>query len=229
MRATGRNLEEYMTENIWKPLGMTSTTFNVSDHRPDLLSRLAAMTVRDDEGNLSTLNQDAFTVTYGAQRVKYGGGGGCFSTANDYIKFLSSLLNTATGSSAGIPQLLSESTVKSMFTPGLTSTANDMLHRTIESPLAFGLAGNIPRSARTTYGLGGLLTMSTVPATGRSGGGMQWGGLPNLFWWVSPADNRCGCYFGQLLPPGDRPSFKLYSEFEKAVLSDKNNVSRGLL
>jgi hypothetical protein len=51
--------------------------------------------------------------------------------------------------------------------------------------------------------------------------------LPNLFWWVSPKDKVCGCYFSQLMPEGDRLSTKLYSEFETAVL--KENISRGRL
>jgi CubicO group peptidase (beta-lactamase class C family) len=225
MRATGSTLEAYMAKHIWGPLGMASTTFSLSDHRPDLLARFAAMTLRDDEGNLSVADRDAYS--HRAERVKYGGGGGCFSTANDYIRFLSSLLNTATGAPAALPQLLSRATVEGMFAPRLAPAADEMLRRTIDSPLAFGLAGDLPRSVRASFGLGGLLTLSKVPATGRSAGGMQWGGLPNLFWWVSPADNRCGCYFGQLLPPGDVVSFRLYQGFEKAVLSD--NDSKGKL
>jgi CubicO group peptidase (beta-lactamase class C family) len=224
MRATGYTLEEYMTRHIWGPLGMASTTFSLADHRPDLLPRFAAMTLRDDGGALEVSDHDMYS--HRAERVKYGGGGGCLSTANDYVKFLSSLLNTATGSAAKLPQLLSRDTVKGMFAPRLTAAAENMLRRTIDSPLAFGLAGDLPRSVRASFGLGGLLTLSAVPATGRSPGGMQWGGLPNLFWWVSPADNRCGCYFGQLLPPGDHTSFRLYEGFERAVLADKNGKEK---
>jgi CubicO group peptidase (beta-lactamase class C family) len=224
MRATGQTLEEYMTRHVWGPLGMSSTTFSLADHRPDLLPRFAAMTLRDDEGRLEASDRDMYS--HRAERVKYGGGGGCYSTANDYIRLLSSLLNTATGSPARLPQLLARDTVRTMFAPRLAAAAEDMLRRTIESPLAFGLAGDLSPSARASFGLGGLLTVGAVPATGRAAGGMQWGGLPNLFWWVSPADNRCGCYFGQLLPPGDHTSFRLYERFERAVLTDKNSKEK---
>jgi len=218
MRATKKNLEEYMEENIWKPLGMNSTTFSVTDHRKDLASRVARTGFRDEEGNISDAPKDNLMTT---MKVKYGGGGGCFSTANDFIKFLTSLLSTATGSSNTIPQILSEQSLRTMLTPCMTDASTKALHKTIASPLAFGLAGNIPLSVKSSFGLGGFLNLSQVPSTGRSAGGMQWGGYPNLFWWFSPADGVCGCYFGQLLPTGDRLSFQLYGEFEQAVLEEK--------
>ena len=76
---------------------------------------------------------------------------------------------------------------------------------------------------------GALLRDDVIPATGRSAGGMQWGGLPNLFWWISPKDGVCGCYFGQILPPGDPLSFELYGEFEKAVLAERRMGGKGKL
>ena len=64
------------------------------------------------------------------------------------------------------------------------------------------------------------MNLEIMSNTGRSPGGMQWSGLPNLFWWLSPADGICGCYFTQILPPGDRMSLSLYSDFEAAVLKE---------
>lgn len=40
-----------MKENIWKPLGMDSTTFRLRD-RPDIESRLSGLTVRLPTGEL---------------------------------------------------------------------------------------------------------------------------------------------------------------------------------
>jgi CubicO group peptidase (beta-lactamase class C family) len=229
MRATKQTLEEYMLHNIWKPCGMTSTTFSLADHRPDLLIRFAGMTMRDDDGNLIDLDRDLFTAR--SERVKYGGGGGCFSTANDYIKFLSSLLHSMVtpSRSSSLPSLLRESTLKSMFAQRLTPTATAVLNRTIAMPLAAGLAGNIPSGTSTTYSLGGIMNLDIMSNTGRSTGGMQWSGLPNLFWWLSPADGICGCYFTQILPPGDRMSLSLYSDFEAAVLKEWREGGKGRL
>jgi CubicO group peptidase (beta-lactamase class C family) len=220
MRATGKTLEEYMSANIWKPLGMTSTTFSMVEHRPDLLPRFAGMTLRDSDGELINVPSDRFTMR--AERVKYSGGGGCFSTANDYIKFLSSILNTLTSpeGDAKLPGLLSRGTLEEMFKPGLSESSTVALRGMITHPLAFGLAGNIPHGVAISHGLGGLVTEERVPDSGRAPGSMQWSGLPNLFWWISPKDKVCGCYFSQLLPQGDKLTTKLYREFEAAVLQE---------
>jgi len=37
------------------------------------------------------------------------------------------------------------------------------------------------------------------------------------FWWINPQDGVAGCYFGQLVPPGDEASLKLFEKFEAAV------------
>jgi hypothetical protein len=52
---------------------------------------------------------------------------------------------------------------------------------------------------------------------------MQWSGLPNCFWYISPGDGVCACWFTQILPPGDEMSLGLYEGFEKAVLEDLKN------
>jgi len=179
------------------------------------------MTMRDENGKLMDLERDMFTNR--AERVKYGGGGGCFSTANDYIKFLSSLLHTMTAPArapSSLPHLLSKATLESMFAQRLSPSATAVLNKTITMPLAAGLAGNIPPGTSTRYGLGGIMNLETMSNTGRPTGGMQWSGLPNLFWWLNPKDSICGCYFTRILPPGDRTSLTLYSEFETAVLQE---------
>lgn len=219
MRATGQNLEEYMSANIWNPLRMTSTSFSLARHRPDLYDRLAGMTIRDDDGNLE--DSDGGPIGKNIERVHHGGGGGCYSTANDYIKFLTSLLNTAASGMAPVPQLLLPESVREMFSPNLSDASTAAMQAVVANPMAFGLAGNLSKSVETSFGLGGILNLSKIPATGREAGGMQWGGLPNLFWWISPADGVCGCYYSQILPPGDQLSFQLYSEFEQAMLQEK--------
>jgi CubicO group peptidase (beta-lactamase class C family) len=226
MRATSQSLEEYMSTNIWRPLGMTSTTFSLERHRPDLYNRLAGMTVRDDQGNLE--DSDGGPMAKNIERVHYGGGGGLYSTCNDYIKFLTSVLNTATSGTVPIPQLLTFESTKEMFSPNLSESSTEAMRSVVANPLAFGLAGNLSKSVDTSFGLGGILNLGDIPATGRKRGGMQWGGLPNLFWWISPQDGVCGCYFSQILPPGDVLSFNLYSDFEKAVLEEKKKSSARL-
>lgn len=225
MRATKKNLEDYMSENIWEPCKMGSTTFSIPNNRPELFGRFAGMTLRDEDGNLVDLARDLFTSR--AERVKFGGGGGCFSTANDYLKFLMSLLRTlqSTGPSSDRHDLVSKSTLQSMLTQRLGSQSETVLNQTIQHPLAAGLAGNMPAGVPATFGLGGIINLDAMPNTSRPAGGIQWGGLPNLFWWINPIDGLCGVFFTQLLPPGDRTALDLYSEFEDVVVKEYREAS----
>lgn len=205
-RLTSLTLEKYMKKNIWTPLGMNDTTFHPMD-RPDLKERICGMTVRDSDGQLVPQEQTSTTSPIGG--VRDAGGGGCASTANDYIKLLISLLKDD-------EKLLKKSTVEYMFQPHLKDRSREYLQKMHANPAAFGLAGNIPTGTKVDFGLGGILNMEALP-WGRSAGSMQWGGYPNLFWWINPKDGICGCYFSQLVPPGDPESFAMYKKFETAV------------
>ncbi|KAE9965490.1 hypothetical protein EG328_009603 [Venturia inaequalis] len=206
-RVSGLSLGEYMQKNIWTPLGMTSTTFHL-ENRPDLIPRLASMSTRNDEGKLEPAGtggpMDPFRLG-----VKESGGGGSFSTANDYIKFLIAVLQN------NGKLFQSRDTLPYMMSPHLKDPAH--LAAIHANPMSYGLAGNLPQDTKLDYALGGITNLTAVSTTGRAEGSMQWSGLPNLFWWINPKDGICGCYFGQILPPGDVPSFLMYEEFEKAV------------
>lgn len=209
MRASGLSLTQFFERHIWGPLDMNSTTFDFST-RPDLLSRAARMTYRADDGRL--VSGDAamkvFGVEIGTLYVKESGGGGCFSTANDYIKLLKSILKND-GS------LLKPETVDQMFKPQLADPMP--LAHYHQGPGSNPLMGNIPYGTKLQFGLGGLVIMGDLREVGRRKGAMQWGGMPNLFWWISPKNGVCGCYFQQLLPPGDKLAVEMYQRFEQAV------------
>jgi CubicO group peptidase (beta-lactamase class C family) len=230
MRATNKTLEEYMTENIWGPLGMKSTTFDPWKLRSDLADRVGGMMARN-AGNIVNGDSNPFVNGIGAQ--DYSGGGGAYSTANDYIKLVTSLLKT----SRSVKQeydLLKPSTIAEMINNAISPKASAILNAIISAPMAAGLAGNIPPGIQVSYGLGGIVNKvpidkptlrATDPSikangTGRAANSIQWCGLPNCHWWISPGDGVCGLFFGQILPPGDNATLRLYEEFEGAVLRD---------
>jgi CubicO group peptidase (beta-lactamase class C family) len=210
-RVSGKSLEDYMQENVFKPLGMASTTFYPERH-PEIAQRLASMAVRDEE--TGKLSKDTGNPLKAYMNVREGGGGGCFSTATDYMKFLSALCTPA------CPLFKHQETLKMMFSPNLSRSSKTALMEMHKSPEAFGLAGNVPIGTDLDFGLGGIINVEKVKSTGRAAGTMQWGGLPNLMWWVNRGDGICGCYFSQLLPSGDRRSFELYEQYEKAVMKE---------
>jgi CubicO group peptidase (beta-lactamase class C family) len=210
-RVTGKSLEDYMQENIFKPLGMTSTTF-YPERYPEVTKRLASMAVRDEE--TGKLNRNAGNPLKAYMSVREGGGGGCFSTATDYLKFLSALCAPV------CPLFAKQGTLKEMFSPNLSIPSKAALLEIHRSPEAFGLAGNVPIGTDLDFGLGGLINVEQVTGTGRAAGTMQWGGLPNLMWWINRGDGICGCYFSQLLPSGDHRSFELYEQYERAIMKE---------
>jgi CubicO group peptidase (beta-lactamase class C family) len=210
-RATGKSLEDYMQENIFKPLGMTSTTF-YPERYPEIAKRLASMAVRDEETGKLSKGEGNPLKAY--MSVREGGGGGCFSTATDYLKFLSALCKPV------CPLFAKQETLKTMFSPNLSRSAKAALMDIHKSPEAFGLAGNVPIGTELDFGLGGLINVEKVEGTGRAAGAMQWGGLPNLMWWINRGDGICGCYFSQLLPSGDHRSFELYEQYERAIMKE---------
>ena len=207
-RVSGMSLEEFMQRNIWGPLGMNSTTF-YPRAKPDLLRRTASLVERDRNGKLRALHPNHLFAKLLSDMYPEGGGGSCYGTANDFIKFLTSLLRND-------GKLLKPETVDMMFSPQLKDPIH--LRRGRANPPSYILAGNIPLQMPVDYGFGGILNGEDIPTTGRSKGSMQWGGLPNLTWWINRRDGVCGCYWSQLLPPGDPQSIRLHDGFEKAVL-----------
>ena len=170
-RATGgTSLEDYMRFNIWERLGMHSTTLDI-DSRPDLHARRCALTSRseddDGRGRLTAAPPHPLSI---ARSEK--GGGGAFSTPNDYIKILASLLKND-----GV--LLQDATVKSMFLPQISDAS--ILHRYMGRRAAGAMCRSGVKAEAWNFGLGGILNMEDVPGFCRQGT-MSWSGLPGLFW-----------------------------------------------
>ena len=150
--ATGERLNDYLTANLFAPLGMASTAF-----RPALPEDAARVHVRSDKGALSRVD-----VYLGGGEFD-GGGGGITSTAPDYARFVRMMLNL--GALDG-QRVLSAASVAEM--------SRDQVH-----PLRAGRMGTaMPQLAQpydtfpdqhTGWGLGFLINPEQGP-NGRSPG-----------------------------------------------------------
>ncbi|EXJ76831.1 beta-lactamase [Capronia epimyces CBS 606.96] len=199
----GIRLGEYMKKHIWSPLGMSSTGFRLAEDE-GIRSRLCATSARSPTGTLVSAEP------FPQQNPKEDrGGGGLYSSPNDYIKVLLSLLkNDGT--------LLKPETVKTMFTPQLSDDQQLLAKVT---PLEGAMYRGGVDSKAWNFGLGGILNMEDVDGVCKKGS-MSWSGLPNLFWWIDPAAGNCGMYASQLLPPGDPDSMALAVEFRKDLYAN---------
>ncbi|THV08210.1 beta-lactamase [Dendrothele bispora CBS 962.96] len=201
-------LEDYMSQNIWGPLGMTSATFRLHE-REDDRSRLLEMLARDEQGHLkiSDEHKDVYTLGFDL------GGGGLYTSATDYAKLLAALLrNDGT--------LLKRETVDLMFTPQLPDTKY-MIEYVKGNPTQYTLLSGLPfeSDADWNWGLGGMLRMKDV-AGKRKALSLHWSGLPNVQWWVDRSSDVFGMYATQIVPFGDKPSTDLFSRFEGAVYTE---------
>ena len=93
---TGTDLEDYLRKEIWEPLGMLSTTFQIPSDE-DEKSRLARgyyWNAQDEEQSGAADNGEYVPDVY-LDLLTTGGDGATISTVNDYALWIKALLNAA--------------------------------------------------------------------------------------------------------------------------------------
>ena len=194
--ATGERLNDYLTANLFAPLGMTKTAFR--DKLPDDAARVH---VRSAEGALSKVD-----VYLGGGEFD-GGGGGITSTAPDYAQFVRMVLG---GGELDGQRVLSRASIAEM--------SRDQVH-----PLRAGHMGTaMPQLAQpydtfpdqhTGWGLGFLINPEKGP-NGRSPGSLAWAGIFNSYYWIDPTAGLGGVFISQLQPFGDAGALACFGALE---------------
>ncbi|KAJ4350082.1 uncharacterized protein N0V89_008703 [Didymosphaeria variabile] len=202
-RANNCTLEEYMRENIFDVLGMDDTTFEPRAHH-DVAARLPPMVGRPlpDEplsDEIASLNSTRNLML--DHKDQYGSGG-LFSTAEDYLKLLKSILRND-------GQILKPETVDTLFVSTMSPSSDAALNITLANPAMAAamipgepIVGS-PGAGEWTHGLLGLIGLISKEG-GLQAGWTQWGGAPNLKWWIDRKGNSCGIFATQLSPPGEK-------------------------
>jgi methyl acetate hydrolase len=199
---SGKRLGAYLAENLFAPLGMNSTAFKIT---VDMRARLAKIHQRDDK--------DAFTPLMDLeipQEPEFEmGGGGLYSTAGDYLRFVRMILNRG---KAGSTQVLKPETVELMSKNNMGDIRVGLL-KTAAPPLSNDAEffPGVPKG----WGLSFQINLDKAP-TGRPAGGLMWAGLANSYYWIDHTTGIGGVYLTQILPFADKKSLPLYYEFEKA-------------
>ena len=204
---SGRRLDHYLDEHILGPLGMGSTSFGLSD---DLQSRSAAMHARRPDGSLA-----AIELARSPEPKFPSGGGGLYSTVEDYCRFLQMILGR--GRLDGVEVLRAE-TVDRMTVNNigdLRVVALPAVRRELSHDAEF-----FPGVAKT-WGLTFQINEAPLP-TGRPAGGLMWAGIANSFFWIDMDNQVAGTYFSQQLPFGDPRSYQLYIDIETGTYNSLN-------
>jgi CubicO group peptidase (beta-lactamase class C family) len=192
--ASGKPFEDFLAEEIFKPLKMDDTAFWVpKDKIERFVSRYQIL---DDNLQLKDSFKDS---KYNSKPAIISGGGGLVSTASDYIRFAQMLLQG--GQLEGL-RLLQPETVDMMRSTQLPES-----HEPITIP------GWIPPA----YGFGlGFATLieQEVTSDADHNGIFRWGGVANTFFWIDPEVELIAMVWTQLDP------FLVYSlenEFQSLV------------
>jgi CubicO group peptidase (beta-lactamase class C family) len=200
----GLDLESYMQRHIFTPLGMPDTSFI---HRPEWESRLTTVHARQPDGSLQPIVQPP---AIGIEREFYPGGGGLFSTATDYLRFLRALMND--GDLDGV-RILRPETVALMGQNHIGELEVQRLPTQI--PDLSNPVDLFPGMSKK-WGLSFLINTEPGPA-GRSAGSLAWAGLNNTYYWLDPVRKIAGVLMTQTLPFADRTVLQALDAFEGVV------------
>ncbi len=170
-KLSGQSLPEFMRMQIFEPLGMTDTGFSVP---PGKLPRLATIYTMDPRSH--QLKPEARDPNVTSVPGLASGGGGLYSTADDYLRFAQMLANG--GEWDGV-RLLAPSTVALM-------RDNHLPVRLMDGRFGIGF-----QRMRPGFGFGYDVAVFEDPhkagsATGK--GTFLWDGAAGTWFWVDPTN-----------------------------------------
>ncbi len=177
---SGKNLDVFLNETIFKPLDMKDTGFSVP---PEKISRFAVNYSRSADG--LKLTNSIPEVKYTLSNTFHSGGGGLVSTARDYMRFLTMIER---GGTLDGHRILSSKTVKLMTNNQLPAAA---------FPIHFG------KEKRYGTGFGfGFNVRTEITSWDPAGhiGEYGWGGAASTHYWASPKDKLIVITLEQITP-----------------------------
>jgi len=197
--ASGQTLDAYFRDHILEPLGMKDTTFVPSAAQ---VARRASLHFRLPDGGLTPAPFDM-----PKDPEVWSGGGGLFSTAHDYGRFLRMLLNGGELDGVRIlsPQTMAELTriqTGEVRAGALKSSAPQLTND-------FDLFPEM----HTGWGLATLINPEPGPQ-GRSAGSLAWAGIFNTYYWADPEKGVGGVLMTQIAPFGDAGALELVRALE---------------
>ena len=189
---SGMSLEDFLRTNIFIPLGMNDTFFNVPASKSN---RLAAVYTEDSAGHIIPWSHTFRNIDpdYPLMNKHYfSGGAGLSSTVYDYAIFLQMLLN---GGIYNGHRILSPRSVELMTSPQLDFNYN----------------------GSDNFGLGfGLTSTKSANRNPRNEGSYGWGGYYGTNYWVDPKAHLVALIYTQQTP---NSHWDFERKFETAVYS----------
>ncbi|PPQ75927.1 hypothetical protein CVT26_006379 [Gymnopilus dilepis] len=205
-KVTGQSLEQVFQENIFKPLGMTSSSFYLT---PNLRERLVNLTWREKDGTLVPFAGQVRIIEQDPAKVKlHLGGVGLYSTERDWLKLLRHILQIKTGKAVSNP-ILKKETVEEIWVPSLPETGEKTMSAFTDLP---------NWGPNTQFGTAMGLITKDWPNRRKKGTGF-WSGWAGLEFFVDPGSGIALAFGIQILPWGDQELWKAWPKLESLVYS----------
>ena len=165
---SGMPFNKFLEERIFKPLGMKDTGFFVKKEDHPRFAHFSP--VKDEKtGNMVASPAD---LAFMEPQKMLSGGGGLISTASDYLRFATMLLN---GGKFNGQQFLGPKTIAFMASDHLGPIPQEDLYSSIGPGWGYGL------------GVGVRITLGESTMAG-SVGNYFWGGAAGTFFWNDPQE-----------------------------------------
>jgi CubicO group peptidase (beta-lactamase class C family) len=185
---SGQRLDAYLREHVFQPLEMSDTSFVIVEGQT---TRFMANYQRQPDDRLELVDDPARSEY--RERTFLSGGGGLVSTAHDYFRFASMMLNK--GELAGV-RLLGRKTVELMTINHLPD-GQDLTN--LAQPGMF--------TETAYYGVGFGLGFSVMQSPARAmiagtPGEFAWGGAAGTAFWIDPGEQMVVVFMTQIMQMG---------------------------
>ena len=205
-RISGQRLSVYFDENIFGPLGMVDTFYELPQEK---MNRSVTLMARVNDELIQFPTAQPAPMAKGSMAY-YWGGRGLYSTVADYGRVLQMLLNDGVLDGE---TLLNPETVNSMF----KNNIGDIQLAALETVMPeLSNTADLSFGNPATFGLGLLLHIEGVEG-GRKAYSGSWAGLFNSYYWVDRQSKTYGIFGTQILPFFDAASVETLLKLEQAV------------
>jgi CubicO group peptidase (beta-lactamase class C family) len=202
-KISGLSLEEYFRKNITGPLGMDRTWFNIVSfgrRGEDGTKELAEIPNRIPKNKTQN----------------YGGGGGLFSSPDDYTKLLTCLLNDGKFSNG---RILLKETIDQIFIEQFEDISMDIKENYFNPGVCCNFSELIKPSAGLS--LAGIID-SELTSYGRKDGTLFWGGVLNTYWYIDRKSGISATIFTQHLPFNHPATTSVFEKFSEIIYENYN-------
>ena len=204
---SGMTLADYLDTHFFKPLKMKDTSFVL---RPDMQSRLVQAAARTADGGLSTIDFE-----FQSDGDFHMGGGGLYSTAQDYLRFTRMILG---GGSLDGAQVLKPATVKLM---GENAIGEIVVPPFVSDNPAMALSADLFPGQIARWGLSFVINTEDIPGC-RAANSLAWAGVHNTYYWIDPTNQLTAVLMMQLLPANDPKVLGTLIGYEQALYASRS-------